>query len=251
MSSFEKSESTAPQVQEVDTSFVDLVEGNFDKGVEAPESESETASADDMEALADELFGTAEGALQSPDVAVELAERIKEAYKGGEAQVMSEVTDGVTPEEIVSLSKEEAKAIQEAVNAGEIAVAYVSDLPKEWDKPKSLSATDVEGFKTALTQRELANEQSQKKILKTGFATGTTTFLGGFGATLAGVGTGGIIMASGGGFLILGGLGYAGKKIFDKYQEKKAIKGFAEAHTTATKSPEKKNFIMNYLSKRG
>jgi hypothetical protein len=43
----------------------------------------------------------------------------------------------------------------------------------------------------------------------------------GFGATLAGVGTGGIIMASGGGFLILGGLGYAGEKIFDKWPRKK------------------------------
>jgi hypothetical protein len=260
-----KFEETQPSVKQergrgaVDTSYVDLAERRFDKTVGAPENEPSMSDAESNE-LADELFGVSEKPTQSPEVVADLAQRaekIKETFgsKGNE-QVASDVLEGIDPESVIVVSEEEMKAIQEAEGVGSSALEYVSDLPKMWDKPRALSVEDIEGFKTALTQKRLANEMSQKKIVKAGLLGATASLLGGVGAIAGGgagsamaLGGGIAIIAGGGGFLIIGGLGYAGKRIFDKHKEKKAIDNFTTAHTTKTKSPGKAGLIKDYLSR--
>ncbi len=242
---------------DVDTSYIELTEGTLGGNNEGGSEAGELFNA---EAFADEMFGPSEKPPQTPEVIAGLAERaeqIRRTFNPSEGvQISPEVIKDIAPETVVEVSDAELKAIQEAMGAGNGAIEYVSDLPKNWEKSAAVSVDDVEGFKNALMQKRLANKESQKKIAKTGLFGATASVLGGVGAIAGGgagsamaLGGGIAIIAGGGGFLIIGGLGYAGKKIFDKYKEKKAIDGFTTAHATKNKSPEKAGVIKDYLSK--
>lgn len=104
----------------------------------------------------------------------------------------------------------------------------------EWSK--DLKLNDDRGFSTALTARSMHNEDVRKKIVYGTVGTTAVVTAGGIAAAVIG-GAGSTaallgvtaIAAGGSGILVLGGIGWLGKKIYDSYKEKKAAKNFITA----------------------
>lgn len=96
---------------------------------------------------------------------------------------------------------------------------------------KNLKLNDGKGFGSALDSRKMHNEGVRDKI-KFG-ALGTSVLGTISGVAIAGAGSGAAGMAliglMGGAPLVIGGLGWLGKKIYDSYKEKKAVKNFQTA----------------------
>lgn len=166
-------------------------------------------------------------------------------------------------------STEEARAMYDQLGNAEVnrfneAMEYVTIEPDKWGftaTPEGVSLNDPRKFEYALDQKHQNNVKSQKNIFKAGFLAGGSTMTAGI-ATIAiqgagapalitlasgvGITAGGVVFAATIPLIALGGIGYLGKKIYDRAQENKARKNFE----TATKASRESSKLLSWIKNK-